>query len=439
MPLVEIRSLTELVTADERTRRFAPLGLALDGLLSPEDAAEFQQRCIASADLSDVVPPEVRASFERLRACHTYGVLWYDAYTVAGDLTSVVLEQALRERFVSFYDSILPIGRASGEVDLVRVQRFQDVHDLWRSKGERNRGGWKLRPASPGLDALIDVPLTLYPLLRWARRERLLHGQRNRHREFMLVDARNNFGHGAGYNLTSPAESARRIHELAELINRLWGFATPGGRLYPAALRRKSMVIGWSPEHEQRTIAHHSSAPELEHEGWVYVVVLAIPDDPELSDFDARFERTTYPCDLLWGPGDSSEAAPWLHAHLPIQDEIEFMDRLFVGRVDEEHVDLPQRPEVFLSLPSEERAGTWQVIRADFPNDAFNHARHKQRTDTRGAAVCTCLVEDVAAGPWANVQAVLEEAGYAGRPDPPLDVRVPPTFGVGRVRLPRSS
>ena len=40
---MQIRTFAELTTADDRTLRFTPLGLATEGKLSPEDAAEFQQ------------------------------------------------------------------------------------------------------------------------------------------------------------------------------------------------------------------------------------------------------------------------------------------------------------------------------------------------------------------------------------------------------------
>jgi hypothetical protein len=80
---MEIRSFADLITPDERTLRFTPLGLSTAGTLKPEAAAEFQQLTIASADLIEAVPDSVRQSFERLRTCHSYGVLWYDAFTVA--------------------------------------------------------------------------------------------------------------------------------------------------------------------------------------------------------------------------------------------------------------------------------------------------------------------------------------------------------------------
>jgi len=95
---MRIRSLSELTEADERTLMFAGMGLLTGGRLRPEDAAEFQQRCIAAADLIDAVPEATAQSFERLRDLHSDGVLWYDAFTLTNDLRWVVLELALRER-----------------------------------------------------------------------------------------------------------------------------------------------------------------------------------------------------------------------------------------------------------------------------------------------------------------------------------------------------
>ncbi|HKF38448.1 MAG TPA: hypothetical protein VKB35_16240, partial [Ktedonobacteraceae bacterium] len=95
---MDIRTFAELTTPDERSLSFTPLGLAPRGL-SPENAAEFQQRFIAAADLVPTVPDGTRSSFERLRTLHAYGVLCYDLFTVVDDLTLIVLEQALRERF----------------------------------------------------------------------------------------------------------------------------------------------------------------------------------------------------------------------------------------------------------------------------------------------------------------------------------------------------
>src|SRR5690348_8832840 len=100
---MRIRSFAELTTADERTLRFTGLGFAMGGKLSPEASARFQQRAISDAQLNQIVPDGTRQSFERLRSVHSYGVLFYDLFTITDDLTWVVLEQALRERFIAFY------------------------------------------------------------------------------------------------------------------------------------------------------------------------------------------------------------------------------------------------------------------------------------------------------------------------------------------------
>src|ERR1022692_307830 len=99
-PSMEIKSLEELREADERTQRFAPLGLATGRMLRPEDAAVFQQEVISHADLVPAVAESTRGTFERLRSLYAYGVLSYEVFTAVDDLAQLVLEQALRERFV---------------------------------------------------------------------------------------------------------------------------------------------------------------------------------------------------------------------------------------------------------------------------------------------------------------------------------------------------
>jgi hypothetical protein len=89
---MDIRTFAQLTTLDERSLSFTPLGLATGGKLSPENAAEFQQRSIVATDLVPAVPEGTRSSFERLRTLHAYGVLCYDLFTVVDDLTWIVLE-----------------------------------------------------------------------------------------------------------------------------------------------------------------------------------------------------------------------------------------------------------------------------------------------------------------------------------------------------------
>ena len=65
-----IKSLEELCEADERTLRFAPLGLVLGGMMRPEDAAVFQQEAISHAGLVPAVAEGTRNTFERLRSVY---------------------------------------------------------------------------------------------------------------------------------------------------------------------------------------------------------------------------------------------------------------------------------------------------------------------------------------------------------------------------------
>src|SRR2546425_4288084 len=223
---MKIRTFAELTTPDEGSLRFTPLGLATSGQLRPEDAAQFQQRSIAPADLIPAVADGTRASFERLRALHSYGVLCYDLFTVVDDLRWVVLEQALRERFIAFYTGAIPIVNSSGTKSVFRTSDFEAINGAFRRGGSHAKG-WQLELRSR--QTAIRIPLSLGPLLRWARQEGLLNGQRNRRVEEVLFDRmRNRFAHGSGFRIGMPNQSALAIRDLAEIINRLWGETTPG-------------------------------------------------------------------------------------------------------------------------------------------------------------------------------------------------------------------
>ena len=114
-----IKTLEDLQQPDEASLRFTPLGLGPK--MRPEDAAEYQQKIIARFDLSSQVPETTRNSFERVRTIYSYGVLCYELYTVAGDQARLVIEQALRDRFLPFYDYLarhreLTVRKTVGDV-----------------------------------------------------------------------------------------------------------------------------------------------------------------------------------------------------------------------------------------------------------------------------------------------------------------------------------
>jgi len=404
---MDIRTFAELTTPDERSLRFTPLGLATRGTLSPESAAEFQQRAIAAADLVPAVPEGTRSSFERLRTLHAYGVLCYDLFTVVDDLTWIVLEQALRERFIEFYGGVIPLVRNDGAESTFSASNFEALSEAFRRGGSHVE--WRLRLRNQGTS--MHLPLTLRPLLGWARQEQLLHGQRNRRvEEELFHKIRNRFAHGGGFRIGMPNESASGIRDLAEIINRLWGAMTPGGRLYPAPLQREVLVIGWSPTwsagEEGRPFLEIMHAERLaeqtEPDDWMYLVVLAMRND-RLSEFDARYEFTMYPADLLWGPGTRMDALAWLEATAPVGDEVDYLDRVFAVRQHDGNVYPPCRPDMLLGLPPHHRAGTWHVVRADIPDDCFAHVRHIEAEESCGT--WGCAVEEIVLGPWEDAAA----------------------------------
>ncbi len=212
-------SFEELLRPDERTLRFSPFGLG--GRMSPEDSARFLRDSISRATLGPDVPEDVRDNFERVRQLHLYGVLEYEFFSAASDLAYLALEGALRVRFLSYYTDGVPIGR-DAERRTLKVSSFDEVR---AAKSKR----WKLATG----DEARPLPTTLRDLFAWARREQLLPGERTLVVDRALTALRNFAAHPAGYTLHMPPESARTLCAVAEIINRLWGSDTPGGRLFP--------------------------------------------------------------------------------------------------------------------------------------------------------------------------------------------------------------
>lgn len=384
---MDIKSLEELRQADERTLRFAPMGLLTGAMMRPEDAAMFQQEVIGHADLAPAVAEGTRNTFERLRSLYAYGVMFYDAFTVVEDLAHLVLEQALRERFIEFYAGAVPFEDASGVVHNVAAARFDGLFDEIHRDGRLHRPQ-RWRPRLRRAGRLIYFDGMLDSLLRWARGEGLLRGQHNRRLEPVLKWFRNNAAHGPDYHLGTPVEAARTISDAAEIINHLWGSSTRGGRLYPAPVRREILAVAWSPGGSVISGLADDFPASQEYEDWTYVLVRAVLHDAGLIRIDGQYETTTYPCDLLWGPGKWQDAAAWLEEERPAADEVDILDRLFLVQRHENRVYLPRSVDVAAGLNEEERHGTWYLIRADFPADTVGHTRQL------AAGQMSCASED---------------------------------------------
>lgn len=445
--IMEIKTLAELMDPDERVLRFTPFGLSTMGTLRPEDAAEFQQRIIAHCDLHPDVADGTRKSFERLRTLHSYGIFFYEAFTVVDDLAWLLLEQALRERFMQFFNNNVPLVNAkTGEEKPIVASSFDVVDDAFRREGSHVKGSWRLT-LSTGEE--MDFQGKMWQLQDWARHEHLLDGQRNKRLDAVYVEMRNAVAH-PGYHISMPTDSARTISDLAEIINRLWGYPTPGGRLYAAPIDREILVIVWNSDEDPPgiMIMRDWELTSFNEPGnWTCIVVRAVFDDNGIWEFDAQYERTTYPAELLWGPGTLNEALSWITEAKTQADTTAYFDRLFTVRIYEGRVSLPRRPEVALALPHERRTGDWLVIRADYPNDALYHARHikngvscggsesivphlTNKTVTTTPPLPNCAVDEVFSGDWDAMVDFLGSQRYDIEPVTYATVRVRSRFSV---------
>lgn len=383
--MTEIRSLEELQTPDRTALIFTPFGLG--GPMPAERSAEFLQRMVADCELASDVAEGARREFDRLQRLFAYGLLDYDIFTVVDDRALLVMEQALRERFLQWCAGTVTFEDANGfePPRTEAVGTYDDVLAAVKKLGRRNRRRsrqqpspqWQLKVGS----TLIDFNGMLAGLRAWARAAGLLRGQRTRGIEHAQSNLRNAVAHPTGYHRTMPVETARTLHDLAELVNQLWGHPTPGGRLYPAPVERDIVVMAWNDEGSVHMAQADALRDDTGADGYLYLLIRSVSrpgsryEDAHWAEFDARFETTQFPADYLWGPGSRSDALAWLNAEQPKGDTVDYVDRVFMLREHDGHLYPPMHPEVAAGLTEAERHGTWHTVRADFPEHAFAHVR----------------------------------------------------------------
>lgn len=371
--------LEELRRVDETTLRFSPWGFG--GRLEPPSSARFLSESLTYAALVDAVPEDVRLNFERVRKLFLYGLLEYDFFSAAHDLGHLALEGALRHRFVTYYDGEVPIWR-DGVADVLVAPSYDDYYDALAAA---RRQGEKLRLREKRAE---DVPRGYTDLYAWARRRGLLVGQRNVGVFGSLVKLRNYVAHPERYRVDMPPNVIRLLRDIAEIINRLWGHDTEGGRLFPTPIRRRPRATALSPDC-QAAVTFGSLplvAAERDKRDWTYALFLAA-DGEELIEFDWEnsgrqrfmhtpgFQMTQYPTELLWGPGSWDELVAVLDDvdEKTPTDVVTFLDRLFYIRViaGEPRPEFPRSAADVVALDLDDESAVWSVVRSDFPMDAW--------------------------------------------------------------------
>lgn len=372
-------------------------------------AAQHQVATIERTELAAVVPEAIREYFDRVRRLHVYGLLEYEFFSAACDLSLFAIEAALRVRFVEFYAQRLPViakgrrvARGTPPEQLTTFRGAEATHlvrsfdDVWKAAPH-----WQLRSDR----GVHPIPTNLAALLAWARREGLLPGRRSRNMDRPLGALRNFAAHPTHYTLQTPPDSSRAIARSAEVINKLWGVDTPGGYLFSGPIRREPRVIGIDPVNHRALAMRVDQVTGLSQpETNYHFLVLLVPPEEDLwnlvggpgPEFVYRrgVERTRYPChELFSGSYDQLIAEIAAGAFDSAEDAVEYLDRRFLIRLLDGDLDDVRTPQDLLDVPHP-LDGTWLAIIADSPLDARYHAAQHREIQLDGDGTCPeCMVE----------------------------------------------
>jgi hypothetical protein len=201
---VIIKTLAELAEPDETSLAIRPIDI--DPAAVAEGVVEYRQGLVADFELIDDIPESTRTSYDRVRTIYSYGVFCYDLYTVAGDQARLVLEQALRERFLPLYGGTVTFVDDEGGEHQVTAGRFSELFDRG---SPLVKSGWRLKLRN-GRDPIPFNGMLASPL-RWTREERLLGGQRDRRQDKFRVMFRNYAAHSLNKPTAKPTSSSVRL------------------------------------------------------------------------------------------------------------------------------------------------------------------------------------------------------------------------------------
>lgn len=353
---------------DRRVLHFGPWGLG--GELPPEVSAKLLDEQMAHLTLPETVPASVQSQFEKVKDLYRAGLFQYDNFQTAARDAHRVIEVALKVCFVNHYSSGLPLVVSTERV-VEAITSWSDVVPLLR-----RRPG--IRPRLAGHRSFNG---SLMSLMRWARAERYLYGQRNRRRERLTVDMRNELFHTERDIVEMPPNAYRRLRGVWEIICRLSATDPVDGIDYPIPAERIPMIFGRGPD-ESEAVAFGLGALGVDHdprdEGRTWYVILAYPHEDRIFDWQDGFELTHTPITRLWGPGSWSEVRAVINdrGSFWTGDTVTTLDRIFYSRIFDGRAELPRTAAQVKELRHYSSDERWIVVQADDPLDAWVHARN---------------------------------------------------------------
>jgi len=400
--------VTELCAPDDTTRRFTPIGLSTAGLLSPEASLAYLRSLISIAELHDSLPPLVRRRFDAVRNLFLHGLFKHDFFALVDQLGLLLLEAVLGERFVLYYDGRFTLLDGGLERP-IKVSRFAELATLLLGDG------YARASKRPVIASMPKFRPNLQSLLRWARAEGLLRGQRNRNVEYALNHLRNYAAHPHHGIGAFPPDAAMTLCDVAEIANHLWGFDTEGGRLYPRPIERAPMLLARQVDGSAATVGRAEDIETLptEWEDAMFMILMAFPGD-ELWGYSPDVENTRYPTRHIAGPITRQEATRFVRAAAGSwgSDRVDYLDRLFFVRTEAGAPGPARNLQQVWRLASQDRTGGWRLLQADYPGSAVWHV--SKRSGASEPCVVendfcrSCAVSEISDGPLGRLIGIAE-------------------------------
>jgi hypothetical protein len=356
---------------------FSPRGLG--GAMPPEVAHRLLAKQAAAMELPGAVPVSVAGQFSKVLRMYADGLFTYANFTTCEREAHRVLEVALKVRFEEHYAAGVSIVRPDGTRTTESVGQFRArrPHDRARALAGHPRFNGSLAAH-----------------LRWARAEGYLYGQRNRLRERMTLELRNEDQHGTFDSVRMPPDAHRTLCFVSETIACLWGANMQSHIFYPGTIEREPLVLGRGPlkgEAISFTLGQLSTVEDDQALSRIWHVLSASLDQ-QLFFWQPDAEVDGTPVELLWGPGSWAQLheAAREHSSAWLPDKVVAVDRVFFVRQLGDAFELPRTRAQARRVPASP-GERWVVVQADGPREVM---RHLQRVASRECRLrpCDCPV-----------------------------------------------